>query len=59
MAKFTPQSGREHPPKPLKNGGGTQKNACGPMHTIDGGYGAGGSSSVTRNQTGRNAPPKR
>jgi hypothetical protein len=60
MAKFTPASGKQHPPKPLHGGGGTQSGACGPMTNHGGGYGAGGSGgSVIRNQTGTHAPPKK
>jgi hypothetical protein len=61
MAKFTPASGTQHPPKPMRGGGGTQAGACGPMTNHGGGYGAGTqpAGSVIRNQGGKNAPPKK
>lgn len=49
---FTPPSGREHPPA-------AGAHSPGPSTYLDVSAASNGSQSVTRNQTGNTAPPKR
>ena len=52
MAKFTPPSGREHPPA-------AGAHSPGPSTNCDTSAASNGSQSVTRDQTGSKAPPKK